>query len=95
MAVGVLFLVDRGGSVVGGGLLSVDAEAALQEAVSRIGAQVDLLVLATVGALAAVVLLRRWRADQQGARPREWRTVSGDEDVPPDSALRGATGGRP
>ena len=71
VAVGLLFLVDRGGSVVGGGLLSVDAEARLQEAVSRIGSQTDLLVLGVVGLAAAAVLVRRWRNDFHPALPDE------------------------
>lgn len=68
IAVGLLFLVDRGGSVVGGGLLSVDAEARLQEVVSRIGAQADLLALAVVGVVAAAVLAHRWRSDSRAAK---------------------------
>lgn len=68
IGVGLLFLIDRGGSVVGGGVLSVDAEARLQEAVSRIGAQADLLALATIGVVAAGVLLHRWRADRPAAQ---------------------------
>lgn len=80
IAVGLLFLIDRGGSVVGGGVLSVDAEARLQEAVSRIGAQADLLVLAVVGLVAAAVLAHRWRATSRPA-PTE-----------PDSSTRPSAG---
>lgn len=70
-AVGVLFLVDRGGSVVGGGLLSVDAEARLQELVSRIGAQADLLALGAIGVAAALVLLHRWREGRLARQPEQ------------------------
>jgi len=71
MAVGLLFLIDRGGSVVGGGLLSVDAEAGLQEAVSRLGARADLLALGAIGLTAVVVLLRRLRVERRtSAAPR-------------------------
>lgn len=66
-AVGLLFLVDRGGSVVGGGLLSVDAEGRLQEAVGRLGERADLVVLSVVGVAAAAVLARRWYADRRRA----------------------------
>lgn len=65
IAVGLLFLIDRGGSVVGGGLLSVDAEARVQEAVSRIGSQADMLVLGAVGLVALAVLVHRWRGDRR------------------------------
>lgn len=71
IAVGLLFLVDRGGSVVGGGLLSVDAEARLQEGVTRIGAQADLLFLGVVGLAAGAVLVRRWRDDHHPTQPDE------------------------
>ena len=71
MAVGLLFLIDRGGSVVGGGLLSVDAEAGLQEAVSGLGARADLLALGAIGLTAVVVLLRRLRVERRtSAAPR-------------------------
>ncbi len=76
IAVGLLFLIDRGGSVVGGGVLSVDAEARLQEAVSRIGASADVLALAVVGVIAAAVLVHRWRHDSRAARPGEARSTS-------------------
>lgn len=71
MAVGLLFLLDRGGSVVGGGLLSVDTEARLQDAVARIGHDADLVALIAVALLAGAVLVRRWRADRQ---PDQGRT---------------------
>jgi cytochrome c biogenesis protein CcdA len=61
-AVGVLFLVDRGGSLTGGGFLSVDTEASLQDAVSRLGASSDLIVLALIALVAVTVLVLRLRA---------------------------------
>ncbi len=83
IAVGLLFLIDRGGSVVGGGLLSVDAEARLQEAVSRIGTQADMLVLGSIGLSAAAVLVRRWRRDR--------RTLQDDAGDGPGSVPLGGT----
>ena len=58
--VGVLFLADRGGILVGGGFLSVDAEAGLQDAVARVGAHADLVALGIVGLAAGVVLVRQF-----------------------------------
>ena len=57
--VGVVFLVDRGGILVGSGFLSVDAEATLQDAVARLGRHADLVVLGLVGLVAAGVLVRQ------------------------------------
>jgi cytochrome c biogenesis protein CcdA len=58
-AVGVLFLLDRGGVLVGSGFLSVDTEAAVQDAVARLGGAADLVVLGAVGLAAVAVLARR------------------------------------
>lgn len=69
LAVGLLFLLDRGGSVVGGGVLSVDTEARLQEGVSRLGEDADLLVLAAIALLAGIFLLR-------GRRPHKASLVA-------------------
>lgn len=87
IAVGVLFLVDRGGIVVGGGLLSVDAEAQLQEAVSRIGSRADLLVLGVVGLAAGAVVVRRWRNDRREASPGA-PVIAGDATSPDPTRAR-------
>ncbi|OIQ63957.1 cytochrome C biogenesis protein transmembrane region [mine drainage metagenome] len=60
--VGVLFIVDRGGALTGGGFLSVDTEARLQNAVSRLGANSDLTALALIALIALIVLVLRLRA---------------------------------
>jgi len=83
----VLFLVDRGGIVVGGGLLSVDAEAQLQEAVSRIGSRADLLVLGVVGLAAGAVVVRRWRNDRREASPGA-PVIAGDATSPDPTRAR-------
>lgn len=95
MAVGLLFLVDRGGSVVGGGPLSVDAEARLQDAVALIGARADLWVLSALALAAAAVMVNRWRADRVALRrvapdaPSSARRVRG-----PGHPAAGASAGR-
>lgn len=63
--VGVLFLADRGGVLLGGSFLSVDTEASLQETVTRIGAHADLVVLVLVGLVAAGVLVRQLTAREE------------------------------
>ncbi|MHB8187037.1 MAG: cytochrome c biogenesis CcdA family protein [Dermatophilaceae bacterium] len=70
-AVGVLFLVDRGGALTGGGFLSVDTEARLQDTVARLGANSDLIVLALIALAALAVLVRRLRAPRPDAEPAD------------------------
>jgi cytochrome c biogenesis protein CcdA len=70
-AVGVLFLVDRGGALTGGGFLSVDTEARLQDTVARIGASSDLIVLALIALAALTVLVRRLRASRPDTEPAD------------------------
>ena len=77
-AVGLLFLLDRGGSVVGGGLLSVDSEARLQEAVTRIGPNADLVALTAIGVAAAAALVRARRRAGTGDRPPRGRGSAPD-----------------
>ena len=66
-AVGVLFIVDRGGAITGGGFLSVDTEARMQDTISRLGANSDLIVLALIGLIALAVLMRRLRVSRREA----------------------------
>lgn len=94
MAVGVLFLVDRGGIVVGGGLLSVDAEARLQEAVTRLGTDADVVALAAVGVVAAAALLRAARRPDdaatlpdQPANPGPASNPASDRNAPPPDGV--------
>ena len=70
-AVGVLFLLDRGGSLTGGGFLSVDTEARLQDTVARLGESSDLIVLALIAVAALAVLVRRLRAPRPETEPAD------------------------
>ena len=70
-AVGVLFLLDRGGSLTGGGFLSVDTEARLQDTVARLGENSDLIVLALIAMAALAVLVRRLRAPRPDMEPAD------------------------
>ena len=66
-AVGVLFIVDRGGAITGGGFLSVDTEARMQDTISRLGSNSDLIALALIGLVALAVLIRRLRLSRREA----------------------------
>ena len=66
-AVGVLFIVDRGGAITGGGFLSVDTEARMQDTISRLGSNSDLIVLALIALIALTVLMRRLRVSRREA----------------------------
>ncbi|NYI40899.1 cytochrome c biogenesis CcdA family protein [Demequina lutea] len=70
-AVGALFVVDRGGALTGGGFLSVDTEARLQDTVARLGASSDLIVLTLIALTALAVLVLRLRASRPATEPAD------------------------